>query len=1380
MDSTQNLADRDGDFNTIPIYDKYGRRLEERERKKYAETKGYCYPCGRVIYKPKLFGKKTLITNDDVYEGICINCHQEMVPKDVREAWERKYKPATARKPKLYTAVNTIKNMNRLGQAGQSDRGPSSNLAHLRRDKTSLSERGPSSPDAQPRPIQSNHESDSRFAMQDVLFADQPGDSKQPASKKGGNSSMKKVLTSPKPSASRNHVRRTSENSASSSREVNDMNVSSSSLGSRGTRRHPKSRNTGSGGMDESERSMSSSAPFQEDLDDSYRLSHDPNNRSSNRKMGWDDFEAPKLGLSSAQIAERLQAEDEQRDESALRKTLHALRNEYISGHEEVVGSIKNLMLANDSNAYSRILDVACGALWRMSADDLEAKRHIVESGTIAVVVEAIATNRYDPEFPEWAMGTVMSVAVEVDHKQYVSEMNAIQSILDTLAEHDEKATVFEWSCRCLYTLLVIHQDEGESMQSCDILSRNIASIEDFHGIPTIIGAMRKHERESHAQNVAIHLLWRLLDVDPATRRKTIRRLSEAGIVQLLTRLFKLPSTSAGVFDCAAELLCTILSTEKDHPVLSESMGECIPSVVRRMERSPNDEIIQKAGLRVLAAAIVLGEVPFKTLEESAVAKVVIDALNILDTDPMSIESGLLLMWKFSSYKAEQLLDYQNIIAALNIMTRITLSDKLTLEKFCAIYGFVVNSVQTKNLQLSDLPLRALLSVTFDDQLTEDTAWAIVSESMPTICYQFPEFGNEAVDCMVEDSLLDDIGKGSFERLLPLARTVKAVGGRKELDVPEGLLAGVIASIPHTDDPALLKEIMDFVIALVKSSRAESVLAASAAPTLVTLFRNHQGDFDLCRHILDAVAHICRISKGTIDCRSVAKPILECFLSADVDDDTQEVASLAMWSLLANNSCTDAELLSQIYNYTIRVLDQFVGDTAEAFDQDTVETTCGVLAAVAALVRTAPIPISQPDVDVLVSIIYLSMELSRSPLIPILVLEALFHFCLLDESVLIQCGAIVVVADSIQKFNNEPRILEGGFALLSQLASSENIHINLSIVFSDGVDSILHGMTLNPGHSGIQMYGCKAFSHLSIEGETRMVICEQGGLALIVTSLKSHHDDEELAEYACSALLNLTSDSPPQAIEGTDIVDKIVQLLEQYPRNPSIRRNCLGILQNISMKGPDAKSSIARSGGLDAVVQTISQQTDPPDVLERAFTTLWSLAVLGENRGRILASGGIDHAILTMLSFVEYEGVQQQACGCLCTLAMDQLARKVIRKAGGCDALLLAMRIHYGSCAVQNEAARTISIVYDPDCEEGEATAMDDLVDAVLMAMRKFPVDMTLQTRCCAALSSMLLCPAGKIQGKHDEIRRQVQAVSTHFPDALGEAVQDILNLLAA
>ena len=82
----------DGDFGAIERYDRLGWLLSEEERKKVANFSGLCFPCGRCTHDKRRFQTDLPTTNQDVYEGICIKCHQEKMPKNVLRAWEEQNK----------------------------------------------------------------------------------------------------------------------------------------------------------------------------------------------------------------------------------------------------------------------------------------------------------------------------------------------------------------------------------------------------------------------------------------------------------------------------------------------------------------------------------------------------------------------------------------------------------------------------------------------------------------------------------------------------------------------------------------------------------------------------------------------------------------------------------------------------------------------------------------------------------------------------------------------------------------------------------------------------------------------------------------------------------------------------------------------------------------------------------------------------------------------------------------------------------------------------------------------------------------------------------------------------------------------------------------
>ena len=78
----------------------------------------------------------------------------------------------------------------------------------------------------------------------------------------------------------------------------------------------------------------------------------------------------------------------------------------------------------------------------------------------------------------------------------------------------------------------------------------------------------------------------------------------------------------------------------------------------------------------------------------------------------------------------------------------------------------------------------------------------------------------------------------------------------------------------------------------------------------------------------------------------------------------------------------------------------------------------------------------------------------------------------------------------------------------------------------------------------------------------------------------------------------------------------------------------------------ESKQTIAEVGGIIAVADCIREFMGSPTVLERAFTTLWSLAVLDQNQALIAEADGINLVVNGMMTAITYEGVQKQGCGC--------------------------------------------------------------------------------------------------------------------------------------
>jgi hypothetical protein len=108
------------------------------------------------------------------------------------------------------------------------------------------------------------------------------------------------------------------------------------------------------------------------------------------------------------------------------------------------------------------------------------------------------------------------------------------------------------------------------------------------------------------------------------------------------------------------------------------------------------------------------------------------------------------------------------------------------------------------------------------------------------------------------------------------------------------------------------------------------------------------------------------------------------------------------------------------------------------------------------------------------------------------------------------------------------------------------------------------------------------------------------------------------------------------------------------------------------------------------------------------------------------------------------------------------------------------MWAHYSSEEIQVEACRALSSLA-VDAQTNEVMiASDGEVNAIISAMRRFPVSDRLQEHACVALRNFLLSADNVdiIKSNENEVRLLVQQASSRFPDQCQERANQVLASL--
>jgi hypothetical protein len=1408
MDSFGSFDQIEGS-DAIPRYDQMGRLLSPDEREQIARRKGLCMRCGMKTHQGAF---KRPLTDDNCYKGTCIRCNPNAVPKRVLESWNLKNRPANVQLVSGAAQANAVasgitlhgkhllkKATRSVMAAGRATNkngrviptGPSTTIAFTSEHSTSSNLKTGSSTSSE---VQSSQPPLPQ-KLAPLLHAQdlhQPWiEGKRPSahipSLHSESSSMRQTSTSTigklSPTVSDRSLY-SAESFASSASHVStkcaasgcgigtnngncgrepsvgaDQNANDDLMASEYRQKPAKS-----AGLSNSVRLNSS----RNDLD----LSSPSNIRSkylSNRshsKMIEDDWTGGSQEMTHHTIIETLKAA--RADPVKLRQALHVLRN----GLEvDLDGSL--IIIARDILSQyvfdPSIADAACGAVWRITTLEDSLKSLAIESGIVGLLVDALKAHHEDATLCEWALGALTTLACSPFTKSDLAKTGVIEAVLELLDFHQNSAGILEWTSRCLHNLVhqyvVLDVEAAEEEMQAQI-KKNISSIIEANGVSTLLNAMKLHATEPIALLWATKLMWRLFGrKEESSTVRVLFQLRQDGFVPLSTKLLRQQSTSSELFQLISRLVCMLL-LKMDDGALYETASDAMPSIVRQMEEFKDDETLQEAGCRLLCALSNGGESVQENLKEADGILAIVKTMERLPENLMLLTRAGWCLWRLSANPS--LFDSGLVEKSLQALSSAMDSHRDSVDLLVSTCGFSRNSTMVDGVSPTAYPLDVIFRwLTTVGQASHYKVQA--SQALHTLSRKYNDFLhllNESVGIpRMIASLRDPQSCCRIDICCILTVLARNSEDSRQMLASADVVQTALAELAETNDLNWKACLLRLVSTILVSECALQIdVPIHAIQTAIGGVEGSTFDPSLSELACICVRNLLLTPNSRVGVEGLVKAMTDTIDTCAVSDSLCIEACYVIWALTSKYSDRNPSELSAMMTSLIGLMGKFM----EPLNLEIQSAAAGTLASVLASVVRSPIPLKVQDVEVVISVIYkiIDTKPGASEAIEHL-LAVLWNCCLVDENTLVQGGVVVAVIDTMVDNESNLQIQERGCTILALLASAENLEVNFSIAETNGVELLVSALAVFGDNVNVTLQACKCFSYLSIDPELRVMIVAQGGLRLVVVAITSNPDNAELVGFACSTLLNLTFDAEVSAYIGSGIVDAIVQTMTGHLKSALLQETGLGILQNISMRGPDEKARIAEAGGVEAVVSVLREHIRLPSVVERGLATLWSLAVLDENQIRVANADGINLVVNCMMALIEYERVQKQGCGCLCALAGDSTSKVLLRNAGGLDAIVFAMWAHFNKSGVQKEGCRAISnLVHDPRTNEIMLVSETE-VGAILSAMRRFPSVADLQMHACYSLRNLTLSVdnVAVVLGSADDIRELVAKVSLRNPE---------------
>jgi hypothetical protein len=1067
-----------------------------------------------------------------------------------------------------------------------------------------------------------------------------------------------------------------------------------------------------------------------------------------------------------------------------LKQKLHRLRN-LGEGDGDVVLEILDILseYCNDS----KVLTIATGALWSVTANDDDKKVEAAECGAIDCMLDSLRNNRtqQDAAFDEWAIGTLACLARGKYNRERIGNLNGVETIIDTLRLHQDSAGVFEWSCRALHALVHQYQDEDDNSEA---IHKNMTSISENDGVCVVVCAMKKHYSDTVAQGWAMNLLLRLMDrEDLAVANQVLSQMNKKDGIAALVKVLKARSTTPEVFSLAAELLANLVveAQAAENTSALERAVECIPAVVRAMKNNGRVENLQVSSCRLLSKLAMI-ESGRLHLKEAKALEGIVHVMTVSTTNLPLHEAGSWTLWSMSSSPSLFNFSYvKDALNALNMSTKEFPGAPLLLAGAC---GFIANIATTTEASLPDIPmeipLRGLTMHHTVEMVEEQTCLALrnIFTKIPQKASILLEGGGvEAVVTRME-SVSPKVSAAACKVLAAMADISDE---NKQSLIDSGCVDGVVALLRTLSSPAGLEEALVLIIVVLGWKKKKSVkLPRDSVSVVVDKLRSQCNTPGLLVEACGALQNLLLFTatgSTALKLDGVVQSMTSLIDARTNPVEVKQAACTVLWALVTKQRTNNASDLLSMFASVVAVMRAYKeDDQPSSFDLQS--AAAGALACITGCFSETPVPVKSEDIDCVIAVMYTTMECDRelTELLEKLV-SVLLNLSFMDDSLVIQCGGIVVVIDAMARHEQNELIQELGCSTLALLASTENLAVNLCIAETDGIDVIISGLASFPSNERLQVAACKALSHLSVHQESRLLIASCGGIVLVANAMNTNRENVDLLEGACVALLNLSADADKQILEDAKVIETVIQMMRTSPDVSKLQEKGLGVLQNLSMRSSAAKKEIAKLGGIYIILSAISEFMGSPEVLERAFTTMWSLALLDSNQKAIGNAGGVDLVVNGMMTQLNSPEVQKQACGCLCTLSSNSQNNLLIRDADGVDAIVYAMWTHYDSVAVLSEACRALSSVAIDLHTNEVIIAQEGEINAIIAAMRRFPNSAKLQGNACLALRNLLLSSDSfdSVRYLADDIRVRVNAAAARFPDECTDCSDQVLSQLS-
>eukprot|EP00277_Geminigera_cryophila_P045187 CAMPEP_0173088324 /NCGR_PEP_ID=MMETSP1102-20130122/24846_1 /TAXON_ID=49646 /ORGANISM="Geminigera sp., Strain Caron Lab Isolate" /LENGTH=426 /DNA_ID=CAMNT_0013971165 /DNA_START=469 /DNA_END=1749 /DNA_ORIENTATION=- len=282
------------------------------------------------------------------------------------------------------------------------------------------------------------------------------------------------------------------------------------------------------------------------------------------------------------------------------------------------------------------------------------------------------------------------------------------------------------------------------------------------------------------------------------------------------------------------------------------------------------------------------------------------------------------------------------------------------------------------------------------------------------------------------------------------------------------------------------------------------------------------------------------------------------------------------------------------------------------------------------------------------------------------------------------CRSVIEVVAHIKANMDDPMLVETGIRTLRIIAARNAVNFK-EVLDAKGIEVIIESLARHKHISSLQREGCRSLERtMRTDGGTKhgpSTLTEsffQGLRVIVIMDAIRHHPlTTDVLEDAIKALGTLALDSHHQKVIGNQGgIEMLVSTMRRHPLRVVMQVLGCWALTNLVTNVANQQKIGADPAKRELVVTTITAamraHPEKCSVLEQGCRALCNLAYHPSNTEAIASFGGIACVLRAMTQHLENRNIQHHGCAVLCNGARDRSSLTVARF-GGLENVMVAM-----------------------------------------------------------------------------------------------------------